>query len=363
MKYFTLLFFTAITIVPIFGQNAPIDFEAMGNGASWNWTVFENDSNPPLEIIANPDPAGINTSDSVAKFTALQLGMPFAGCETEHGAGIGTFTIASSNNTIRIMVWKSVISDVGIKLVDATNASLGEIKMANTVINEWEELTFDFSSHAGMQYDQLVVFPDFDVRTSDNVIYFDNISFSAFVPLDAPMVAAPDPTIDPANVISMFSGVYTDVAVDTWRTDWSQGNLTDIQIAGNDTKLYQDLDFVGIETTGANLIDATEMEYFHLDVWTPNMTTLKVKLVDFGADGNFDGGDDSEHEIVFDNHEQKTWVTHTIALSDFSGLASTEHLAQFILSGVPVGDGDSVCGTMFISLKTRTVFLNWKGNE
>ncbi|MEZ4688605.1 MAG: hypothetical protein R3B47_21835, partial [Bacteroidia bacterium] len=62
----------------VYSQNIPVDFEPNGNGASWTWTVFENDSNPPLEIVANPDQTGANTSATVAKFTALATGQPFA---------------------------------------------------------------------------------------------------------------------------------------------------------------------------------------------------------------------------------------------------------------------------------------------
>ena len=339
MKKIILFTFVVFAALSVAAQNVPIDFETSGNGATWTWTVFENDSNPPLEIIDNPDPAGINTSSTVAKFTALQTGQPFAGCESQHGADIGTFSLTPSTSTIKIMVWKSVISDVGIKLVDATSASLGEIKVANTLIDEWEEISFDFSAMEGIVYDQIVIFPDFDVRTSDNVIYFDNITFGGLPPLPGPMVAAPDPTIDPANVISMFSNTYTDVTVDTWQAPWSSGVLSDIQIAGNDTKKYESLDFVGIETVGPNLIDASSMMYFHLDVWTPNMTTFKIKLVDFGADGNFGGGDDSEHELVFENPAQNTWVSYEIPLADFTGLNAISHFAQLILSGNPVGGG------------------------
>lgn len=57
---FTVLF-AAICFIAMgtmaFAQNAPIDFEAGGQGANWTWTVFENETNPPLEIIANPDPS------------------------------------------------------------------------------------------------------------------------------------------------------------------------------------------------------------------------------------------------------------------------------------------------------------------
>jgi len=173
------ILFTAIATLG-YSQNNPIDFESGGFGASWTWTVFENDTNPPLEIIANPDPTG-NNSTTVAKFTALQSGQPFAGCETMHGTDIGSFTFDTSNSIIKIWVWKSVISDVGIKFVDANSAAQPEIKVPNTLINQWEELTFDFSSRIGefpLVKDQIVIFPDFDARTADNIIYFDNITFS-----------------------------------------------------------------------------------------------------------------------------------------------------------------------------------------
>ncbi len=167
----------------LFAQNSPIDFETGGYGAAWTWTVFENGDNPSLEIVTNPNTSGINSSATVAKFTALQAGQPHAGCESLHGSDIGTFSLDATNSTLKIMVYKTVISDVGLKFVIPTSGSLGEIKVANTVTNAWEELTFDFSSHIGLTeaigIDQIVVFPDFNLggRTQDNIIYFDNISF------------------------------------------------------------------------------------------------------------------------------------------------------------------------------------------
>lgn len=331
----TLLLFALVAKA----QNAPIDFEPYGFGAFWTWTVFENASNPALEIVPNPAMSQLNPSGHVAKFTALQAGAPFAGCESQHGADIGTFTLNEFTSTIKIKVWKSTISDVGIKLVESTSASLGEIKVANTLINEWEELSFDFSDMEGIAYDQIVIFPDFIERTADNIIYFDDITFVGQTVLALPTEAAPSPTIAEANVISMFSNIYTNVPVDTWQTPWSSAGLNDVQIAGDDTKQYTNLDFVGIETVGPNLIDATDMHYFHVDMWTPNMTEFKIKLVDFGADGNYAGGDDSEHELVFENPAQNTWVTYELPLADFTGLTSRAHLAQLIFSGAPVGGG------------------------
>lgn len=169
-----------------YSLDEPIDFEPSGYGAAWTWNVFENDSNPALEFVANPDATGENTSANVAKFTALTTGAPWIGTETAHGEMGITWDLSASNAIIKIMVYKSVISNVGIKLVNAAGGAQVEIKVANTKINEWEELTFDFSSRIGngldgsTNIDQIVVFPDFrDPRTSEQVVYFDNIIFTA----------------------------------------------------------------------------------------------------------------------------------------------------------------------------------------
>jgi hypothetical protein len=161
-------------------QLSPISMEPGGNGGTWTWTTFENGSNPATTVVANPFPGGINSSANVIKFNALQIGNPWAGFESLHGAGIGTFTLNSTNSTVKIMVYKPIISDVGIKFATAAGASTGEFKVANTKINQWEELTFDFSAKIGepssTNIDQIIIFPDFNARTSDNVCYIDNIN-------------------------------------------------------------------------------------------------------------------------------------------------------------------------------------------
>lgn len=325
-----------------FSQNAPIDFESGGKGANWTWSSFENVGNAALQFVSNPSTSGINSSSKVAKFTALTGGQPWAGCESLHGADIGKFTLSASNAIVKIMVYKSVKSDVGIKFATNSGGSTGEFKVANTKINEWEELTFDFTAKIGeatsTDIDQIVVFPDFQLtpaRTTDNVCYFDNITFSSGAAIAEPTVAAPTPTKAASNVISMFSNAYTNVTVDTWRTGWSNGTLTDMQVAGNDTKKYTSLDFVGVETV-VKPINATSMDSFHVDMWTPNATSFKVKLVDLGANGTIGGGDDKEHELAF-TPVVKTWNHLSIPLSNFTGLTTRAAIGQLIFVGVPTG--------------------------
>ena len=173
--------------------------------------------------------------------------------------------------------------------------------------------------------------------SKENTVFIDNVFFynSAGIS-DQPTAAAPLPTVSESNVISLFSDAYTNVPVDTWRTEWSIATLEDIQIEGNNTKKYSDLNFVGVETVGTQ-IDASTMTHFHTDIWTGDATEVRIKLVDFGPDGAFDGGDDTEHEITVANPEQATWISLDIPLSDFTGLTTKQHISQLIYAGQPVG--------------------------
>lgn len=160
------------------------------------------------------------------------------------------------------------------------------------------------------------------------------------LPVVEPATAAPDPAFASTDVISLFSGVYTDVTVDTFLTPWSNAQLNDVQVQGNDTKRYHRLDFAGIETV-ANPVDASTMDFLHLDVWSPNATTFRVKLVnDLGGPNQVEG------ELAFSIAAEQ-WVSLEIPLNDFADpslvtdannlLTGRDALAQYIISGLPAG--------------------------
>lgn len=155
-----------------------------------------------------------------------------------------------------------------------------------------------------------------------------------------PVAPPAAPTADPATVISLFSEAYTSVPVDTWLTTWSTATLEDVTVAGEPVKKYGALDVAGVEFTGSNLVDAGAMGFLHVDVWTPDATGLSVKLVDFGANGAYDGGgDDTEHTWSFDAGSSPAlaasqWVGLELPLSD---LPQRAHLAQLLFIGAPSG--------------------------
>jgi len=175
MKKITLLL-SLISIIS-FGQNN-VDFEPGGVGASWTWVVDDNGTDPALEIVANPNSSGINTSDTVAKFTATEEGQPWALTYTDN---IGSFTFSENNSIVKIKIRKDIPTPVGLKFEDTTQAYAPTIvEVANTQVNgDWEELTFDFSIAIGKTYNRMVVIPDFYDRSLDTTIYFDDISFNA----------------------------------------------------------------------------------------------------------------------------------------------------------------------------------------
>jgi len=207
---------------------------------------------------------------------------------------------------------------------------------------EWVQLDVPLSAFTGLttreHLAQLVISGD------PNTVYVDNVFFyKEGGGVVEPTTPAPTPTFPASDVISLFSNPYTNVPVDTWSAVWDQADVEDVQIVGNDTKLYTNLSFAGIEFINQT-VDATLMTHFHMDIWTPDPTALpaifKIKLVDFGADGAFGGGDDVEHELTFDANSTPPlatgeWVSFDIPLSNFTGLTTKGHLAQMIISGNP----------------------------
>jgi len=324
-----------------FAQNQPIDFEPGGYGYDWTWTVFENLTNPPLEIIANPDQSGINTSATVAKFTALEGGNPWAGVESQQGVDLGTFQWNDDNRIVKIHVWKPVISDVGIKFATETGWAEPEILVSNTVTNQWEELTFDFSNainppDGNGTLGQIIIFPDFDNREQDNVVYFDNITFGSGdddpPPADGPEVAAPTPpALDPDDVISIFSDAFTDVEGTDFNPDWGQSTqVSIIDIEGSSTLKYANFNYQGTQFAGS--LDVSEMEYLHLHMWTADATSVNVFCI---SEGPVETG----FALPITPNQ---WISYDIPLSAFDPVDMTD-IIQLKFDG---GDG------------TQTIYLD-----
>jgi hypothetical protein len=337
-----------LTVVPELTGEAALDFECEGP----EYTFFGDKEGATLtiEYADNPATEGINASEQAVRVTQDPGVEPWAGFFFDLSSKID-FSVYQD---IKIKVYAPAAGQmINLKLEDSADGSIStETSTPTTVANEWEELCFSFSTGDSDKFDRFVLFFDFQgPKEVETIHFFDDIilgdgCMSGGGPNAVPTVAAPAPSVTEDKVISLFSNAYMDVPVDTWLTDWSAATFIDTMIAGDDVKKYSDLSFAGIETV-MNQIDITNMTHFHTDIWTADATEIRVKIVDFGPDGGFEGGDDTEHEIIIENPAQEEWVSLDLPLAEFTGLTTRNNIAQFIYSAAPGGQATVFMDNIF----------------
>ncbi len=93
------------------------------------------------------------------------------------------------------------------------------------------------------------------------------------------LTAAPTPNKAPADVISVYSDAYTSNATEL-DPFWGQStDATEIQIEGNNTLKYENLNYQGLDYPQT---DVSAMEFLHLDYKTDDATALDFFLISTG---------------------------------------------------------------------------------
>lgn len=180
-----------LIVLPVFTplalwSQSSIDFETVGQ--DFTWKVFGNleddlpDESVLWDVIDNPDPTGANTSSKVMQYTVQDGAEVFAGMFTDD---IEPFTFTDDNKIITVAVRKGTISEFDLKFERVVNENVviaEDLFVSNTVVDEWEILTFDASILLGQTVTRLVIIPDFlrsPSRSSGGVLEFDSITFSS----------------------------------------------------------------------------------------------------------------------------------------------------------------------------------------
>ncbi len=252
----------------------------------------------------------------------------------------------SSMEFLHMDVWSSSVDTL---LVFPISSTTGETSMkAGLNDGAWTIIDIPLTafSDQGLSLTDIKELKLEDAVLGGGDIFIDNIYFYKIL---VPVAAASTPMPEEKDVISIYSNKYTDVTLNTLRTDWSNGLLKEIQIDGDDVLKYSELDFVGIEMTGDNSLDITSMDTISFDVWTPDADIYKVKVVDFGADNAFGGGDDVDHSIEIAGAPKEQWITHKIAISDMTLLTTKSNISQIIFSAEPVGKSTLYIDNIFFS--------------
>lgn len=143
----------------------------------WNYFANGDTDGEELQVIANPDPSGINTSSMVAAFIEDPTGEIFAGVYADLEAPV---TLPADNQTMRIKVWMDHAARVALKLEEPQDGAMasGDVFADYTTPNEWQELTFNYdgSITTGGLYNRVSIIMDFDNTPSElKTYYFDDI--------------------------------------------------------------------------------------------------------------------------------------------------------------------------------------------
>lgn len=145
------------TTLPVNFEGAKPPFNGFGG------TVFD--------VVSNPDATGINTSAKVAQYVKGTEGS-WAGIETTLSAKLDF----STKTLFKYKVY-SPVTGVALFKIEGSNGVPTPVEVLATVtkVNEWQELTFDFSGAASDTYDKIALFLDFE-NNAGGTFYLDDIS-------------------------------------------------------------------------------------------------------------------------------------------------------------------------------------------
>ncbi len=209
-------------------------------------------------IIANPDPSGDNTSANVTEYIKPGVAEVWAGAFSNPNPT--TPVTLDAGSEVCIKVWMDHIGNLTLKLEGGTSGQANWVTtVANTRINEWEEICFDptvpsieapFEAASGT-YERIVLFFDFGTpgTGSDVTYYFDDIVVKS---TGAPEVRLVNFSVDMNSYSENFDQVYVSGSFNSWSGDANP--LTDV-------------DFDGIWEGSIEVINGAYEYKFTLDNW------------------------------------------------------------------------------------------------
>ena len=134
------------------------------------------------------------------------------------------------------------------------------------------------------------------------------------------------------DVISIFSDAYTDVAGSNFYPNWGQNTIyTEFDLNGDKMIQYSNLNYQGIDI--GSEVDASSMEMLHIDIWTPDATSIDIYPLPNGVQP-------ADERFVTKTLIPNEWNSFDIPMTEFTsqGLPLT-NLKQFKFVG---------SGTVFI---------------
>ena len=156
----------------------------------------------------------------------------------------------------------------------------------------WETLTFTFPTATG-EWGELALRTNVDANGAliDPAVevleaHFDDLTADQGSEIPAPASGPTDsptaPTADAADVVSVFSDAYTNIATN-YNPGWGQSGSVSTSFDpgdGNNVMLYSNFNFQGTDLTSTDL---TAMEKLHIDIWVADASVRTIKVSPIGG--------------------------------------------------------------------------------
>ncbi|NNT72844.1 hypothetical protein HKT18_11510 [Flavobacterium sp. IMCC34852] len=145
-----------------------------------NYSIGGTFGGVSVAVVPNPFPGGLNTSNTVWRYTKPSGAASWSGTWTPLSTPNGTPINIDNGNKIKVLVYSTEVGKkLNVEIEQGSNGVPNQIlKVASTVANQWEELVFDFGPlgiPAGTTFNQLVFRYNDVADGSGEVIYIDNV--------------------------------------------------------------------------------------------------------------------------------------------------------------------------------------------
>lgn len=315
----------AVTHIDFDTKNEDIVFE------SWN-------QSSTFAKVANPDSDGINTSAFVGQFTS--------GNDNEIGVGIKDATDVfvtpfdfSDITYFKMKVWSDHEADVTFHLENMPNwGNNVEVSssITSTQLNQWVELTFDFTGVTKDLMNNIVIKVGGSNTTEGSVIYFDDIKGPALS--TAPVLLAPSLPID-FEEGAVYDYTWSGFGAADWgaihvavvaNPDASGINVSETVVEINKGPGAQT--WAGASLNLAGAVDFTNGTIINIKAYSPRADVpvlLKMEDSNSAPDGN--GNPSVFVEVLATVTSSDTWETLEFDISTATGFDAANSYDRVII--------------------------------
>lgn len=255
MKRLLLSSFLSMLMFGLVAQTTILDFETPATSTTFQYfgSTLEGQLSEP---VGNPDPSGINTSDSVGIHVKPAGAQTWAGMFSNPDPA--TPVDLTTDHQVCIKVYFPAAGNLALKLEGSSDGPNWIRTMEVTEPNTWTELCYDatlpsiedpFQPAAGHVYPRVVLFFDFGAPGEDKTYYFDDL-------IVKPGGGASEFDVTFSVDMNEYAGSFTQVYVSGTFNDWS-----------GDANPLADDDGDGVWTATYPLPVGTHEYKFTLDNW------------------------------------------------------------------------------------------------